>query len=157
MNNMTLNPPCGLDVWSETWVSVLINAWLCLLISLTMCVFDSCWPLFISLPWRRLRNTASRSWSLSSLLTSNNKKFCGLEGRLLNQRWHHQISYAFDHGIDWLRKNCSHMSHNVPPHWSIVPNIFWVINQVIQLHLTYSHKYLQDATIASSSPCTRIL
>jgi len=45
--SMTLNLLGALDVWSGAWVSMTINVWLYLSNSLTLCIFDSCWPLFI--------------------------------------------------------------------------------------------------------------
>ena len=84
-----------LGVWSEAWISVTINVWLYLSNSLTMCVFNSCWPLIIA------SKMTSEYWArvdhCLGLSTSNSKEFCDLEVRLLlnQQRWHRQMSCVF--------------------------------------------------------------
>ena len=93
-------------VWGGAWASVTINVWLCRSNSL-MCI-DSCCSLFIAsettleyyeskliIAWV-CRPLILRSWSTSP------------------QPGHRQISCIFYHGIDWLRKICSHMSPTFP-------------------------------------------
>ena len=59
------------------------------------------------------------------------------------------MSCIFEHEINILTQIGSHMSLTFFSHRNIVPNFVWVIDQAIQLHLTYSHRYPQDVASAS--------
>jgi len=120
--NITLNLPGGLGVWSGDWVSVIIKVWLCLSNSFTMCVLDSCWPLFIA------SETTSEYyepeliivWVCRPLIA----KSCVVLKYVSSTNDDTDKSCVFEHGINRLRQIGSHMSPTFPFIETLYPILF---------------------------------